>query len=305
MSQAHTYRGRFAPSPSGPLHFGSLVAAVASYAQARHQRGAWLVRIDDVDGPREVAGASALILQTLEAYGFVWDELPVYQSQRGTAYQAALDALVRDRLVYGCTCSRREVADSSARGIEGPIYPGTCRHAAPEDTTLGALRLHVGSEDVCFEDHWQGRIVRSMSRDYGDFVLRRADGVISYHLACVVDDAHANVTEVVRGADLLESTPRQILLYRLLGLSTPRYGHVPIAMDAVGDKLSKQTHAPAIRPDRAAATLVDALRFLGQNPPRHLALGTITKVWEWAIAAWRPEAVPSRHAQPIPVSDSL
>lgn len=291
------YRGRFAPSPSGPLHFGSLLAAVASCLQARSRNGLWYVRIDDLDPPRELAGAAQRILDTLVDYGFVWDGDPIFQSQRIATYESALAALNRLGATYACACSRKEIADSSIRGIDGLVYPGTCRAQADSATGPHALRVHSDDTPILFEDLWQGSVQRRVASDYGDFVVRRADGLVTYQLACAVDDA--DVTEVIRGADLLESTPRQIFVQRLLGLTTPSYGHFPVATNEHGEKLSKQTRAPAIHKDRAASTLVDALHFLGQAPPMSLRTACVADVWTWAMEHWRTTAVPHAHARTI------
>lgn len=287
------YRGRFAPSPTGPLHFGSLAAAVASYADARHHGGEWLVRIEDVDTPRTVAGAAADILALLAACGMQHDGNIIYQSTRSAAYDAALNQLRRHKLAYQCACSRREIADSGLRGIEGPVYPGTCRSGIGEKPAR-AWRVDTRGAVIGFDDAVQGHIVQNLETDIGDFVLYRADHVYAYQLAVVVDDAEQGITDIVRGADLLDSTPRQIYLQRLLGLPTPRYLHVPVAVNAGGEKLSKQTRAQPVDPQHALPALVIALEFLGQQPP---AFETIPALWQWAIANWRRERVPKARVQ--------
>jgi glutamyl-Q tRNA(Asp) synthetase len=293
MSEASaSHRGRFAPSPTGPLHFGSLVAAVGSFLQARAHGGAWLVRIEDIDPPREVAGAAAEILRTLEACGLHWDGPVVYQSRRTEAYRAALDALRRAGALYGCACTRREIADSSVAGAEGLVYPGTCRAGPAAGRTPRALRVRTDDRVIEFTDLWQGVIRRNLETDYGDFVVKRADGLFAYQLAVVVDDAEQGITEVVRGADLLESTPRQIHLQRLLHLPTPRYAHLPVAVNAQGEKLSKQTLAPPVDRNNPLPLLVRALDFLGQQPPVELLEGEIESLWRWAVRHWQPDAVP-------------
>jgi len=286
------YRGRFAPSPSGPLHFGSLVAAVASYADARSRSGEWLVRIDDLDPPRVVSGATADIVRMLEACGMQWDGAVVYQSARTDAYDAALHRLSSLNVVYPCACSRREVADSAASGIEGPVYPGTCRNGMAAGRAARAWRIDTRGAAVEFDDAVQGHVRRNLETEIGDFVLYRADGVFAYQLAVVVDDAEQGVTDVVRGADLLESTPRQIYLQRLLGLPTPRYCHVPVALDAAGEKLSKQTLAAPVDAARPVPALHAALRFLGQQPPDELLRSDCAALWQWAIANWQRDRVP-------------
>lgn len=288
------YRGRFAPSPTGPLHFGSLVAAVGSCLDARAHGGAWLVRMEDVDTERNVPGAADAILRTLEACGFEWDGAVLYQSRRGEAYAAALERLQAAGWAYGCACSRREIADS-AGGLAvdgGLVYPGTCRAGLPPGRAARAWRLRVPDAEVGFDDRLQGRLVQVLARDVGDFVLRRADGPFAYQLAVAVDDEFQGISDVVRGADLIASTPRQIWLQRCLGYATPRYAHLPVATNAAGEKLSKQTRAPALVPGHEAADLVAALRFLGQPVPAELAEARAADVWAWAFANWSFAAVP-------------
>lgn len=282
---AAAYIGRFAPSPTGPLHFGSLVAAVGSYLEAKTHGGHWLVRMEDLDPPREQPGAADLILRTLEAYGFEWDGPVLYQSRRGEAYEAALERLRQDGLLYPCSCSRKEIADSAMQGIEGPVYPGTCRnglHGKP----ARAWRVRTTTQETAFDDAIQGRQSQMLERNIGDFVLKRADGFYAYQLAVVVDDAEQGITHVVRGADLLDSTPRQIWLQQLLGLPTPQYMHLPIATNAAGEKLSKQTLAPPLDLTDPVPALWQALAFLGQNPPEELAITSLAGLWQWAQNQW-------------------
>jgi glutamyl-Q tRNA(Asp) synthetase len=286
------YRGRFAPSPTGPLHFGSLVAACASFLQARAQGGEWRVRMEDLDPPREAPGAAGDILRTLESYGLCWDGEVMYQRRRAEAYHAALDELRRLGVLYGCGCTRREIADSSILGIDGPVYPGTCRKGVAAGRAERGLRVRTGDGIVAFEDRWQGEVARNLARDYGDYIVRRADGLFAYQLAVVVDDAEQGITEVVRGADLLESTPRQIHLQRLLGLSTPGYAHCPVAVNARGEKLSKQTFAEPLDAAERLPLLAAALGFLGQEVSTEATQGSIEDFWRWAVAHWNPEAVP-------------
>jgi glutamyl-Q tRNA(Asp) synthetase len=259
------YVGRFAPSPTGPLHFGSLVAAVASWLDARAAGGKWLVRIEDVDTTRSVPGAADGILRTLEAFGLTWDGEVAWQSRRGEHYEAALERLRAQGYVYGCRCSRREIADSGITGLEGAIYPGTCRRLGLSGPGL-AERMIAPSAPVGFVDRAIGAVTQDISRDIGDFVVKRRDALFAYQLAVVVDDALQGVTDVVRGADLLWSTPRQIALQRALGLPTPRYLHFPVVTNAAGEKLSKQTGAEALDPAQASELLRHALVFLGQPP---------------------------------------
>ena len=287
-----TYRGRFAPSPTGPLHFGSLVAALGSYLEARVHGGHWSVRIDDLDPPRVVRGAADDILKTLEACGLEWDGRVVYQSTRSDAYHCALHALRQHGKVYACGCSRREIADSAIAGLEGYVYPGTCRPGLPAGRAARAWRIDTGGSVISFDDAIQGRIEQDLERSIGDFVLYRADRVHAYHLAVAVDDAELGVTDVVRGADLLDSTPRQVYLQRLLGLPTPRYAHLPVAVNERGEKLSKQTHAAPVDKGQASAVLVRALRFLGHDVPHALERETVRNVWQWGLANWRLDRVP-------------
>lgn len=288
------YRGRFAPSPSGPLHFGSLVAAAASFLQARASGGEWLVRMEDIDPPREVAGAASEILRTLERTGLHWDGSVLYQSTRADAYREAIEQLRRAGAIYACACSRREIADSSVRGVDGPIYAGTCRAGLAPGRSERALRVRADGPPIVFEDCWQGRVECDLAHDIGDFVVRRADGYVAYQLAVVVDDAAQGITEVVRGADLLLSTPRQLHLQRLLGLATPRYAHVPAVVNAQGEKLSKQTGARPVTEEPMLPLLQRVLRFLGQDTPRMPETDDIEGFWRFAIAHWQPERVPHR-----------
>ena len=262
------YRGRFAPSPTGPLHFGSLVAAVASWLDARAAGGQWLVRIEDVDTTRTVPGAADDILATLEAFGLHWDGEVAWQSRRTALYQAALERLREAGHVYACKCSRKEIADSGLFGLEGAIYPGTCRRLALTPGRELAERMIAAQSPVTFVDAAIGMVSQNVAHDIGDFVVRRRDGLFAYQLAVVVDDADQGITDVVRGADLLWSTPRQILLQRALGYPQPRYRHFPVATNAAGEKLSKQTGAEPIDPAKANDLLRHALAFLGQPEPR-------------------------------------
>ncbi len=267
------YVGRFAPSPSGPLHAGSLATALASWLDARAHGGRWLLRIEDVDTPRTVPGAAEVIMAQLHALGLDWDGDIMWQSRRGDAYQAAFDALAAQGLIYGCGCTRREIADSALRGQTAPgadgerPYPGTCRHGLPQGRQARAWRLRVPDGVERFEDRWLGPQEQDVAQAVGDFALRRADGLWAYQLAVVVDDGAQGVTDVVRGADLLSSTARQRVLGRLLGLPALRYLHVPLILDPVsGLKLSKQNGAPAIDVSAPLAALQDAWRALGFAP---------------------------------------
>jgi glutamyl-Q tRNA(Asp) synthetase len=277
------YVGRFAPSPTGPLHFGSLVAALASWLDARAARGRWLVRIEDLDTPRVQPGAADDTLRCLDRLGLHWDESPVFQSRRSALYEQALEKL-KGRL-YWCGCSRREISDSSlGLASDGAhIYPGTCRSGLPAGKAPRACRVAVGADRIAFVDRVQGLQEQDLAAQVGDFVVARAGGPVAYQLAVVVDDAAQGVTDVVRGADLLDSTARQIHLQKLLGLPAPRYLHVPAATDANGDKLSKQTGAPPVGEANGRAMLARALAFLGQPPADNL---------EEALARWNPEEIP-------------
>lgn len=294
-----SYIGRYAPSPSGPLHFGSLVAAVGSYLDARAHGGRWLLRMEDLDPPREIPGAAAGILKTLEAFGFEWDGEVLYQSRRQAAYTEATDALLKSGAAFLCTCSRKEIADSSVHGLEGPIYPGTCRQGLPPGREARALRLRAPDEVISFEDALQGHVNQNLARDIGDFIIRRADGVHAYQLAVVADDAFQGVSHVVRGADLLLSTPRQLLLQRLLSLSRPGYMHLPVAMNQNGEKLSKQTHARPVSDANPGASLWEALTFLRQDPPEALQGSSIKEMWSWAVPHWRHEPLKGVSSQII------
>ncbi len=284
-----TYIGRFAPSPTGPLHLGSLAAALGSCLEARRHGGQWLLRMEDLDPPREIPGVAAGILRSLTRLGFRWDGPVVYQSSRHAAYAAAATRLEHAGQAFLCACSRSEIADSSARGLEGPIYPGTCRARLAPGKTGRALRLRVAAGDLRFEDQLQGTIHQDLARDIGDFVIRRADGCYAYQLAVVVDDAVAGITHVVRGADLLLSTPRQLYLQTLLGLPSPIYMHLPVALDEAGEKLSKQTHALPVDALDPAEAVYRGLAFLRQAPPEGLRSASIDEIWAWAENHWRTE----------------
>lgn len=295
------YRGRFAPSPTGPLHFGSLIAALGSYLQARHGGGEWLVRVEDLDPPREMAGATKLILSTLEHYGFEWDGEVWYQSRRHAVYLEVLDQLARNGLSYRCGCSRKQVAERQNQlGLPASVYPGSCRLQQASPHVQHAIRINTEGQQVAFVDGIQGPIVEDVEHEVGDFVLRRADGFFAYQLAVVVDDAAQGVTEIVRGSDLLDSTARQIVLQRLLGYPTPAYHHLPIVVNKLGQKLSKQTFAPALPADNPLPALWLALHFLGQEPPPELIEGELASFWKWAIGNWNVDAIPRTLALPYP-----
>lgn len=289
------YRGRFAPSPTGPLHFGSLVAAVASYLDARANDGEWLLRIEDVDRPRTVAGAADHIQRTLAAFGFEWVGEVWVQSRRLDHYHAALTRLQLDGLVYPCACSRAEIAAAAppASVDGGLVYPGFCRNGPGEGRAARAWRLRVPDEEFAVKDRIQGMLRQNLGKQVGDFILFRADGQFAYQLAVVVDDAAQGIDAVVRGVDLLDSTVRQIWLQRCLALPTPSYAHLPVVVNASGEKLSKQTRAAPVDPKQGTALLVSALRFLGQAAPDDLLGLSLDEFWRWAIAHWSIARVPS------------
>lgn len=304
MSAAAPYRGRFAPSPTGPLHFGSLIAALASCLEARSRGGEWLLRVEDIDTPRNVPGAADAILSTLEAFGFAWDGPVLYQSSRLPAYEAALDVLRGRGLVYPCACSRSEIAAAACRtAVDGGlVYPGTCRSGLRPGSGARAWRLRVDEAVVAFADRLQGVVEQRLADEVGDFVLRRADGIHAYQLAVVVDDASQGITDIVRGADLLASTPRQLWLQQCLAYPRPSYAHLPVATNPTGEKWSKQTLAPALAAGKASSELVRALRFLGQPAPPGLAAATVREVWDWALANWSFAAIPRLPAISVPAT---
>lgn len=300
-AQSQAYRGRFAPSPSGPLHFGSLLAALASFLQARSQNGDWLVRIEDIDPPRIVAGAASAILRTLERFGLYWDGSVSYQSQRTESYAQALQDLQAQAIVYPCTCSRREIVQQAALAADGSrLYPGFCRGGSAHPERPAALRVCCQNFALIqFHDRIQGEQCQNLATEVGDFVLQRADGVFAYQLAVVVDDAEQGITEIVRGCDLLSSTARQIYLQRLLGFAQPAYCHLPLILDQRGDKLSKQTGALALDTAQASALLVTALGLLGQQSPPELTTEPVETILDWAITHWRIDRVPTTLSKPI------
>lgn len=282
--EPNLYVGRFAPSPTGPLHFGSLVAAAASYLQARANNGRWLVRIEDIDPPREQPGASQVIVEALECYGFEWDGDVQFQSASHEAHAAALATLVEKQLAYRCTCSRSDLSDAR-QGELGSIYPGTCRDR--QVSGEAAIRIRTNDSPIAFDDVLQGHVTQCLATASGDFVIRRRDGLIAYHLAVVVDDELEGITEIVRGIDLLDSTPRQIWLQQMLGFRTPGYAHIPVITSPGGEKLSKATHAPGIPLDNIERTLLEALRALQLSPPEKIARDSLASIWSWAVENWQ------------------
>ena len=290
--------GRFAPSPTGPLHFGSLVAALGSYLEARARNGRWRVRMEDVDVPRCKPEHADGILRTLEAFGFEWDDEVMVQSTRTGRYREVLDALQRQGAAYPCACTRSELV-GAVTGVDGaPVYPGTCRSGLPAGRSARAWRLQLDGT-IDFDDLVQGRQRQDLPRDVGDCVLLRADGYFAYQLAVVVDDADQGIDHVVRGADLIHSTARQIVLQHLLGVPAPAYAHLPVAVDASGAKLSKQTLAAPVDARTPAPALFAAALFLGQNPPAECRLAGVDFFWSWAWAHWRLDRVPALPSIPI------
>lgn len=284
-SQTSSYIGRFAPTPSGHLHFGSLVAALASYLDARAVGGRWLLRMEDLDPPREEPGAQAAIIKALESYGFEWDGEMVRQSERHAAYAEVLDRLFNQGLAYACTCSRKQLEPYHG------IYPGLCRNAGhgQEDA---AIRLRVPELEYRFTDRVQGEFRQHLGRDVGDFVIRRRDGLYAYQLAVVLDDAWQGVTDIVRGADLLDSTPRQLYLQELLGLPQPRYLHVPLITQPDGHKLGKSYRSPPLAADHATPLLLRALRALGQKTDSEMVHASPREVLSWGIEHWDALLIP-------------
>jgi len=293
--------GRFAPSPTGPLHFGSLLAALASYLEAKKSQGKWLVRMEDLDKPREMKGAAEEILRTLEAYGLYWDGEIVYQSKRTDLYQSALNQLNVEKQTYACSCSRKEIQDSATNsriGIEGIIYPGTCREKHITKTPH-AIRVKTLDQNINFEDLIQGRITQNLAKEIGDFVIKRVDGLFAYQLSVVVDDYLQGITHIVRGADLLDSSTRQIYLQDLLGYQHIQYAHIPAAHNQQGEKLSKQTLAQAILAKDSSKNLYKALCFLGQMPPADLSAEKTEQILNWAMGNWDINKVPKQKSTEI------
>ena len=295
--------GRFAPSPSGPLHFGSLIAATASYLAAKQNpKGKWLLRIEDVDTQREQKGASQTIIETLQTYGFVWDGDILYQSRQNESYQSALESISEH--IYQCSCTRKYLLSLSAQDTYGYIYPGICRKEInnPDAENL-SIRVKTISEEICFKDQCQPDVFcQNIEQDIGDFILKRSDGLYAYQLAVVVDDALQGNNQIVRGSDILDNTPRQIYLQRLLGYQQPEYLHFPTAVTADGKKLSKQNFSPAISTEKNSSnkkteTLLAALMFLGQNPPDSSNFESLDDLWQWAFQYWDNDKIPKVMSQ--------
>jgi|TARA_B110000881_G_scaffold156718_1_gene139542 glutamyl-Q tRNA(Asp) synthetase len=297
-SQADTesesgYIGRFAPSPTGPLHFGSLLAALASFLDARANQGKWLMRIEDLDPPREPAGSAELILQQLQDFGMNWDDEVLYQSTRLGVYEEVMGQLQDKGLAYPCDCTRPQIREM------GLVYNGSCRERSTPPEKPYALRLKTEALKIGFDDVIQGHFSQQLELDAGDFVIRRKDELYAYQLAVVVDDEFQNITHVVRGWDLLDSTPRQIYLQRVLNYQEMSYIHIPIIVDEKGQKLSKQAFAPSIETDRASEAIYKALVFLGQVPPAEIATERPESQLQWAIANWDSQAVAKVSSLPL------
>jgi glutamyl-Q tRNA(Asp) synthetase len=273
------YVGRFAPSPTGDLHLGSLYAAAASYLDARAHRGRWLVRMEDIDRPRIVAGSADRILATLQAFGFEWDGEVLRQSDRDAAYAAVLEDLGRRGLTFACSCSRRDFADAAR-------YPGHCRAGPRQPDDALAIRLRVDPGHVQFTDRIQGAFRQDVSLASGDLILKRRDGWFAYLLAVVVDDAYQGVTNIVRGADLLDHTAAQIHLQKQLGLPSPTYAHVPALVEPDGSKLSKSARSIPLERDAAGRQLLYVFELLGLAPPPSLSGAPLVSAWKWAVEHW-------------------
>jgi len=297
VSAGARYVGRFAPSPTGPLHLGSLLAAVGSFLDARSRGGRWLVRIEDLDSPRVVPGSADLILRTLEAFGLTWDGAVEYQSRRTERYQAALEALLARGFTFQCSCSRRDLADAEERG-----YPGTCRNG-PTRPGPSAWRFRIDDQAVVqFDDRIQGRQAFAL-RQLGDVIVRRRDGLIAYQLAVTVDDAAQGITDVVRGADLLDSTAWQIAITGALGCQPPRFAHLPLVVEPDGSKLAKSRRSAPVDSLRAAASLAATLALLGQDPPAELRRQPPPTQLEWAIGHFR--IAPLQGVRTVPAPEQI
>lgn len=288
------YIGRFAPTPSGPLHFGSLIAAVGSYLQAKTQNGKWLIRIEDTDLQRNRKGADRQIIKTLEHFGFEWDDKASYQTQRSDFYEQALQSLQKSELIYACNCSRKNIIENGIAGEFGIIYAGTCanKHIPRDENT--AIRLRVKQQSIRFTDKVFGEYKQNVATEVGDFHLIRRDQCYAYQLTAVVDDHLQGITEVVRGYDIIDSTPRQIFLQQCIGYTQPDYLHLPLATDKEGLKLSKHTFADAINDKSSRYFLYQALQFLGQKPEKSLLQASNQEIWQWAFNHWQVSKIPKQ-----------
>ena len=285
------YIGRFAPSPTGPLHIGSLISALASYLDAKANSGLWLLRMEDLDPPREMPGAAEQIIECLQQHHLQWDDDILWQSQRHNIYHQTVEQLLTERKAFYCTCSRADLQQS------GGIYNGHCRGQQQPPKQANAIRLQVPDQALGFDDQIQQHFNQHLQQDVGDFVIRRKDSLFAYQLAVVVDDAHQQVTHVVRGSDLLDSTPRQIFLQQQLGLATPHYCHLPVVTNEQGQKLSKQTYAKALSADDAPGNLLKALFFLQQTLPPKSIQQDCRAILHWAIEHWQPSLIKSQLGQ--------
>lgn len=301
-ARADAYRGRFAPSPTGPLHFGSLVAALGSCLEARRHHGDWLVRIDDIDPAREQAGAADAILRTLDRFGFVPDDDVLFQSQRLEAYADALTRLREHDAVFPCGCTRKEVLRLGMPGTNGVLYPGTCRHGLPRGREARTWRARATGR-ITLDDGFQGAVHCDLASEIGDFLVRRADGWPAYHLAAAVDDIGSGITHVVRGHDLLLCTPPQLLLMGHLDGPAPQYAHLPLAVNSEGRKLSKQNLAQPLDDASPGPQLHAALCFLQQAPPHALARASVDELWDWALRHWDPSPLHGLREAPAPATD--
>ncbi len=281
------YTGRFAPSPTGPLHLGSLYTALAGFLDARKHQGQWLLRIDDLDTPRNVDGAVNSIIHSLECFGLHWDQPIYYQSQSLQHYYSSIDKLVSEQHLYPCSCSRKSLAETIRQNPQ--VYPGFCRNKRIDQNKPHALRIKTHDSTLSFHDQLQGTVSQNLTQDSGDFIVKRKDQIIAYQFAVVIDDFQQNITHVVRGYDLLHSTPRQLFIQKLLGYSSPEYMHVPVIVNQQGKKLSKQTHAEAVNTKKPAETLFLLLSLLKQEPPDSLRKAKVTDILAWGIAHWNPQ----------------
>lgn len=285
------YRGRFAPSPTGNLHFGSLIAALGSYCQARSSQGEWILRIEDVDSTRKIPGSADSIMRSLEILGFEWDGPVLYQSQRSERYAEILEQLVEQQDIFFCTCSRSQLAQNSSHS---GVYPGYCRQQITPPEAEHAIRCRTADLTISFSDAIQGNLTFDLAKECGDFILKRKDGLFAYQLAVVVDDAEQSITEIVRGADLIENTPQQIYLQQRLALPTPKYIHLPVAMHKNGRKLSKSHQDLALDLIPPQQALVKAARFLNQHIPDTLLQAPINEIWHYLLDHWNINTIPKQ-----------
>ncbi|MGR8980467.1 MAG: tRNA glutamyl-Q(34) synthetase GluQRS [Gammaproteobacteria bacterium] len=296
MQERQSYIGRFAPSPTGPLHLGSLYTALAGFLQARSRRGKWLLRIDDLDTPRNVPGSAESILTTLESFGLHWDGPVDYQSRHIDEYEQALNHLMKNQLTYPCICSRKTLASGTTDHRQPDAYPGYCRNRQIPPGRAYALRIKTDNRVISFEDELHGRMTHRIGRQDGDFILKRKDRIFAYQFAVVIDDDRQEINHIVRGFDLLNETPKQIFLQQILGLKRPAYMHVPLIVDGDGFKLSKQTCAPAVDSNRPQTVLFELLRWLKQNPPLELKTGSVSELLDWAVTHWNPASLKNSRA---------